>query len=182
MANVKLFDKEFRLYIPDTEIFSAEKRIAEDINIKFKDKNPLFISILNGSFMFATEVFKRITLNDAEISFVKLSSYLGTSSTGKVKKIIGLKENIEGRYVIILEDIIETGITIKKSIELLKSKKPAGVYIATLLLKPDKLKVPLNIDYTGFNISDNFIVGHGLDYNQRGRNFTNIYQEIQNDN
>jgi len=178
MANVKLFDKEFRLYIPDTKIFSAEERIAKDLNMKFKGKNPLFISILKGSFMFATEVFKRITLNDAEISFVRLSSYSGTSSTGIVRSIIGLNENIEGRPIIILEDIIETGITIKKSIELLKLKKPSAIYIATLLLKPDKLQVPLKIDYTGFKISDNFIIGHGLDYNQRGRNFTDIYQEI----
>jgi len=178
MTNVKIFDKEFRLYIPKTKIFSAEEKIAEDINMKFKGKNPLFLSILKGSFMFATEIFKRITLNDAEISFVRLSSYSGTSSTGVVKNIIGLNENIEGRHIIILEDIIETGITIKKSIELLKSKKPAGVYIATLLLKPDKLKVPLKIDYTGFKISDDFIIGHGLDYNQRGRNLPDIYQEI----
>jgi len=178
MANIKIFDKEFRLYIPETKIFSAEEKIAKEINIKFKEKNPLFISILNGSFMFATEVFKRITLNDAEISFVKLSSYDGTSSKGIVKNIIGLKENIEGRHVIILEDIIETGITIKKSLDLLKLKNPASIYVATLLLKPDKLKVPIKIDNAGFKISDNFIVGHGLDYNQRGRNFTNIYQEI----
>jgi len=179
MTNIKIFDKEFCLYIPDTKIFSAEKRIAENINIKFKGKNPLFISILNGSFMFATEVFKRITLNDAEISFVKLSSYSGTSSTGIVKNIIGLKENIEGRHIIILEDIIETGITIKKTIDLLKLKKPSGIFVATLLLKPDKLQVSVKIDNVGFKISDNFIVGHGLDYNQRGRNFTDIYQEIE---
>jgi len=179
MANIKIFDKEFRLYIPDTKIFSAEKRIAEDINIKFKGKNPLFISILNGSFMFATEVFKRINLDDAEISFVKLSSYSGTTSTGKVKNIIGLKNNIEGRNVIILEDIIETGITMKKIIDLLKLKKPSSIYIVTLLLKPNKLQVPLKIDDACFKISDNFIIGHGLDYNQRGRNFTDIYQEIE---
>ncbi|MBK5203594.1 MAG: hypoxanthine phosphoribosyltransferase [Prolixibacteraceae bacterium] len=178
MTNVKIFDKEFRLYIPKTKIFSAEERIAEDINIKFKGKNPLFISILKGSFMFATEVFKRITLNDAEISFVRLSSYSGISSTGKVKSIIGLNENIEGRHIIILEDIIETGITIKKSIDLLKLKKPSDIYVATLLLKPDKLQTPIKIDNAGFKISNNFIIGHGLDYNQRGRNFTDIYQEI----
>jgi len=179
MVNIKIFDKEFRLYIPDTKIFSAEKRIAEDINMKFKGKNPLFISILNGSFMFATEVFKRITLNDAEISFVRLSSYSGTSSTGKVENIIGLNDNIEGRHIVILEDIIESGITMKECLDLIKVKKPASIYIATLLLKPDKLQVPLKIDNSCFKISDNFIVGHGLDYNQRGRNFTDIYQEIE---
>ncbi len=178
MANVKILDKEFELFIPYEKIRSVIEKMADEMNEKLEGKNPLFLCVLNGSFMFAAEIFKRITLLDAEISFVKLASYDGTSTTGKVKELIGLNEHLEGRTVVVLEDIVDTGITIEKTIEQIKAKKPAEVQVATLLLKPDALQKEVQLDYIGLEIPNDFIVGYGLDYNGRGRNLIDILKVV----
>lgn len=133
---------------------------------------------LNGSFMFAAELFKRIELIETEITFVKLASYRGDKTTGEVKQLIGLNENIEGRTVVILEDIVDTGITIENILEQLKKMNPKEIKIATLLLKPDALQKQVQLDYIGLEIPNDFIVGYGLDYDGRGRNLINIYSVI----
>jgi hypoxanthine phosphoribosyltransferase len=176
MKNVTINGKEFELFIPYEKIRSIVEEMAEKMNNDFQDKNPLFICILNGSFMFATEIFKRISLLDAEISFIKLASYSGTKTTGTVKELIGLNEDLTGRTVIVLEDIVDSGITIAKTIEQIKTKNPAEIKIATLLLKPEALQIEVELDYVGLEIPNDFIVGYGLDYNQRGRNLIDIYK------
>ncbi len=176
MKNVTIHDKEFELFITYEKIRSIVEEMAEKMNNDFKDKNPLFLCILNGSFMFAAEVFKRISLLDAEISFIKLASYSGTQTTGEVKQLIGLNEDLSGRTVIVLEDIVDSGITIANTIEQIKAKNPKEVKIATLLLKPDALQVKIQLDYIGLEIPNDFIVGYGLDYNGRGRNLIDIYK------
>lgn len=178
MKKVTINDKDFELFIPYEKIRSVVEDMAEKMNKDFNGKNPLFICILNGSFMFAAEIFKRISLLDAEISFIKLASYSGTSTTGSVKELIGLNESLEGRTVIVLEDIVDTGITIANTIEQIKSKNPAEIKIATLLLKPDALQVEVHLDYVGLEIPNDFIVGYGLDYDGRGRNLIDIYKVI----
>ena len=176
MKNVTIHDKEFELFIPYEKIRSIVEEMAEKMNNEFEGKNPLFLCILNGSFMFAAEIFKRISLLDAEISFIKLASYSGTQTTGTVKELIGLNEDLTGRTVIVLEDIVDSGITIANTIEQIKSKNPAEVKIATLLLKPDALKTNVQLDYIGIEIPNDFIVGYGLDYDGRGRNLIDIYK------
>lgn len=176
MKNVTILDKEFELFIPYEKIRSVVDEMADKMNNDLKGKNPLFLCILNGSFMFAAEIFKRITLLDAEISFIKLASYSGTSTTGSVRELIGLNEDLEGRTVVVLEDIVDSGITIDKTIEQIRSKKPLEIKIATLLLKPDALRIQVPLDYIGLEIPNDFIVGYGLDYDGRGRNLIDIYK------
>lgn len=176
MKNITILDKDFELFIPYEKIRSVVEEMAEKMNNDFKDKNPLFICILNGSFMFAAEIFKRISLLDAEISFIKLASYAGISTTGLVKELIGLNEDLTGRTVVVLEDIVDSGITIAKTIEQIKSKNPLEIKIASLLLKPDALQVKVQFDYIGIEIPNDFIVGYGLDYNGLGRNLIDIYK------
>ncbi len=176
MKNVTIIDRDFELFIPYEKIRSVVEEMAEKMNADFKDKNPLFICILNGSFMFAAEIFKRISLLDAEISFIKLASYSGTNTTGNVRELIGLNEDLSGRLIIVLEDIVDSGITIAKTIEQIQAKNPAEIKIATLLLKPDALKTKVQLDYIGIEIPNDFIVGYGLDYNGRGRNLIDIYK------
>ncbi|MFV0482646.1 MAG: phosphoribosyltransferase [Bacteroidales bacterium] len=173
---VTIFDKTFKKFIDYKEIRSAIQRIACGLNTELKDEKPLFIAVLNGAFMFASDVFKEIDIEGAEISFVKFASYEGDSSTGTVKKLIGFGEEIEGRTIVILEDIIDTGNTlfqIGKQLEGLGVKK---VVTATMLFKPEALRNNIRIDHVGIEIPDKFIVGYGLDYNGLGRNFKNIYQ------
>ena len=179
MKNVTIIDKEFDLFIPYEKIKSIVEEMAEKMNTDLQGKNPLFICILNGSFMFAAEIFKRISLLDAEISFIKLASYAGTNSTGTVKELIGLNEDLTGRTVVVLEDIVDSGITIANTIEQIKTKNPADIKIATLLLKPDALQIKVQLDYIGMEIPNDFIVGYGLDYNGRGRNLIDIYKVIE---
>lgn len=178
MKQVKIHEKTFELYIPYEKLRSVVEAMAEKMNSDFKGKNPLFLCILNGSFMFAAELFKRIDLVETEISFVKLASYQGDKTTGEVKQLIGLNENIAGRTVVILEDIVDTGITIENILEQLKKLNPKEIKIATLLLKPDALQKDVQLDYIGLEIPNNFIVGYGLDYNGHGRNLINIYSVI----
>ncbi|MGD9558131.1 MAG: phosphoribosyltransferase [Mangrovibacterium sp.] len=180
MATIKILDKDFELFIPYEKIRSVIEQIADEMNEKLKGKNPLFVCVLNGSFMFAAEIFKRINLLDAEITFVKLSSYSGASSTGEVKQLIGLNETLAGRTVVILEDIVDTGITIEKTIGQLRAMNPEQLQVATLLLKPDALVRKVDLDYVGLEIPNDFIVGYGLDYGGRGRNLIDIYRVTGN--
>ena len=178
MDTVKILDKEFKLFLPYEKIRSVIEQMADKMNKQLVGKNPLFLCILNGSFMFAAEIFKRISLLDAEISFVKLSSYSGSSSTGEVKELIGLNEDLKGRTVVVLEDIVDTGITITSILTEIQKYQPAEVQIATMLLKPQALKNEVKLDYVGLEIPNDFIVGYGLDYNGRGRNLIDIYKVI----
>lgn len=178
MKQIKIHDKTFRLYISYEQITAVVEKMAEKMNADLAGKNPLFICILNGAFMFAAELFKRINLNEAEISFVKLASYQGDRTSGQVKQLIGLNENIEGRTVIVLEDIVDSGLTISSINETLQKLNPLQVLFASLLLKPDSLKEKVHLDYVGMEIPNDFILGYGLDYNGHGRNFTDIYSVI----
>ncbi len=178
MKQVKVHDKTFKLYIPHEKICSVVEEMADKMNVDLADKNPLFLCILNGSFMFAAELFKRIDLVETEISFVKLASYEGDQTSGKVKQLIGLNEEIKGRTVVVLEDIVDTGITINNIEEQLKKMNPKEVMIATLLLKPDALQKEVELDYVGLEIPNDFIVGYGLDYDGYGRNLIDIYSVI----
>jgi len=179
MKKVKILDKEFEIFIPYKKIRSVVEKMAKQMNNELNGKNPIFLCILNGSFMFATELYKRIDSMNSEISFVKLSSYRGVSTTGKVRELIGLSEDLEGRTVIVLEDIVDTGITISNILEQIKAHKPAEVKIATLLFKPDALQKEVQLDYVGMEIPNKFIVGYGLDYDGMGRNLNDIYKVIK---
>ena len=150
------------------------KVVADKISNDLKGKNPLLLGVLNGSFIFAADLMRMLTI-ESEISFVKMSSYEGTESTGNVKKLVGLNENIEGRTVVIVEDIVDSGLTMERMLEYLKDFKPAEIRICTLLLKPENLKRKLDIDYVAMEIPNDFIVGYGLDYDGLGRNLRDIY-------
>lgn len=175
MKSVSIKDKEFQLFIPEQEIVDAIKKIARKINTDLKDKDPLFVCVLNGSFMFAAELMKYVTI-PCEISFVRMASYQGTQSTGTIKEVYGLEENIENRTLVILEDIVDTGNTMALMIEQLKQRQPADIKIATLLFKPDALKNEIKLDYIAIEIPSDFIVGFGLDYDGYGRNLADIYK------
>lgn len=178
MKQVKLHDKEFRVSIPADKIQDAIAKMAKKINGDYKGKDtPLFISILNGSFMFTADLFKHIDFV-CEVTFLKLTSYKGTASTGAVRQLIGVNEAIEGRDVIVLEDIVDTGITLEQILGQLKSFEPASVRVASLLFKPEAYQKDLDIDYIGMEIPNDFIVGYGLDYDGLGRNLPDIYTLI----
>lgn len=172
---MKIHDKEFVAYITSEEISKAIKKIATQINTDYKGRNPLFVSILNGSFIVAADLFREIEL-ESEISFVKVSSYLDMESTGDIKKLIGLNEPIFNRDVIFIEDIVDSGRTIKKMTEEFKELGAKSIEVAALLFKPESLTVDLNVKYVGFEIPPLFVVGYGLDYNGLGRNLKDIYQ------
>jgi hypoxanthine phosphoribosyltransferase len=179
MKKIKIRDKEFRTFIPYEKIRSTIEIMADKMNVDLEGKNPLFVCILNGSFMFAAEIYKRIEIIESEITFVKLASYQGDKSTGEVKQLIGLNENVRGRTVVVLEDIVDTGITIDNILTQLEGMEPAEVKIATLLLKPDALVKKVQLDYVGLEIPNDFIVGYGLDYDGQGRNLIDIYTLIK---
>ena len=147
------------------------------MNKDMADKKPLFLAVLNGSFVFAADLMRMITI-PCEISFVKLASYQGTTSTGKVTEVIGINEDLTGRHIVIVEDIVDTGLTMKRMVETLGTRNPASVHICTLLVKPEKLQVDLNIEYAAMEIPNDFIVGYGLDYDQEGRNLKDIYTVV----
>ena len=178
MSIIKIKDKTFKTSIPEAEILERVKAVADRINVDMAGKNPLLLGMLNGSFVFAADLMRMITV-PCEVSFVKMSSYQGTSSTGKVKELIGLNEDIKGRTIIIVEDIVESGLTMQKIIETLKARGPEAVYVCTMLFKPDCLKVPLDIKYAAIEIPNDFIVGYGLDYDQQGRNLRDIYTLVE---
>ena len=174
MERIKVRDKEFAISISEENILKEIDRLAARLNRDLEGKNPLFLCVLNGSFMFAADLFRRIDI-PAEISFVKLASYEGTASTGVIKEVIGLSESIAGRTVVVVEDIIDTGCTMQKLLENLGTRSPEAIHVCTLLLKPEKLKVPLNVEYVALEIPNDFIVGYGLDYDGYGRNLRDIY-------
>jgi hypoxanthine phosphoribosyltransferase len=172
---VTIHDKQFIPYIESAELHKRIHEMAKQINENFKGKRPIFLAILNGSFMFAADIFRQIEV-EAEICFVRLSSYAGTHSTGEVVTAIGLDKDIQNRHVILLEDIIDTGRTLTAFLPSLHEKKPASVSIATLLFKPDAAQFKVPIDYCGFRIPNLFVLGYGLDYNGLGRNLPGLYQ------
>ena len=178
MDTVKVKDKTFRISIPEAQILERVKAVADRINKDMAGKNPLLLAVLNGSFMFAADLMRMITI-PCEISFVKLASYQGTISTGTIKEVIGINEDLAGRTVIIVEDIVDTGLTMKRMVESIGTRNPASVHICTLLLKPEKLKVDLDIEYAAMEIPNDFIVGYGLDYDQQGRNLRDIYTVVE---
>lgn len=178
MSIVKVKDKTFRTFIPEAEIQQRVKAVADKLNEDLKDKNPLFLAVLNGSFVFAADLMRMITI-PCEISFVKLASYQGAVSSGKIKEVIGINEDLKGRTVVIVEDIIDTGFTMKRMLEQLGTRDPESLHICTLLVKPGKLQVPLNIEYAAMEIPNDFIVGYGLDYDQQGRNLRDIYTIVE---
>lgn len=178
MSVVQILDKKFKTSIPASEIKERVKAVAERINNDLKDKNPLFLAVLNGSFIFAADLMREITI-PCEISFVKLASYQGTTSTGKITEVIGINEELSGRCIVIVEDIVDTGLTMKRMLETLGTRSPAEIHICTLLVKPDKLQVDLDIEYAAMKIPNDFIVGYGLDYNQQGRNLPDIYTVVE---
>lgn len=178
MSVIQIKDKRFKTFIPEEQIMKEVARVADEINRDLSGTNPLFISVLNGSFMFTADLMKHLTM-PCEVSFVKLASYEGTSSTGKVKELVGLGDDITGRTMVIVEDIVDTGLTMKQLVETLRARGPKDIKIATLLVKPDKLKVELDINYVAMNIPNDFIVGYGLDYDGLGRNYRDIYTVIE---
>lgn len=178
METIKIKDKEFSVSIPEVKILAEVERLAAQISRDLEGKNPLFLAVLNGSFIFAADLFRRITI-PAEISFVKLASYEGTASTGIIKEVIGLSENLAGRTVVIVEDIIDTGCTMQKLLENLGTRAPEAIHVCTLLLKPEKLKVELDVKYVALEIPNDFIVGYGLDYDGFGRNLRDIYTVVE---
>ena len=178
MDTITIKDKQFRISIPAGEIQQRVKAVAERINNDMQGKNPLMIAVLNGSFIFAADLMRHITI-PCEISFVKLASYEGTVSTGKIKEVIGINEDLTGRTVVIVEDIVDTGQTISRMLETLGTRQPESIHVCTLLLKPDKLKVDLDVEYAAIEIPNDFIVGYGLDYNQQGRNLRDIYSVVE---
>jgi len=175
MGKIRILDKEFEKSIPFERIQEVINTMASKIHEDYKNSRPLFLCVLNGAFMFAADLFKHYP-GHCEISFIKLSSYAGTQTTGEVKTLIGLDKEIEGRDVIILEDIVDSGITISHLANDLSAFKPESVRIATLLLKPEALHKEIRLDYVGMEIPNDFIVGYGLDYNGFGRNFRDIYK------
>ncbi|HXS57403.1 MAG TPA: hypoxanthine phosphoribosyltransferase [Hanamia sp.] len=177
MSTLKVHDKEFAPYITSKEIEEQVRRVAEEINKDYAQKRPLFIAILNGAFVFAADLFKQITV-EAEICFIKLASYKGVKSSGKVITAIGLDVDLYGRDVIIIEDIVDTGKTLSQFLPQLEHHHPATLKIAALLHKPTATTHSIKIDYLGFTIPDKFVVGYGLDYDGLGRNIKEIYQLI----
>jgi len=175
MDHIKLHDKKFRIFIPSEKIQESIVKVAQELNDNYKDKqSPLFLSVLNGSFMFTADLLKNIDFQ-CEISFIKLSSYSGTATTGEIRKVLGLTSSVKGREVIILEDIVDTGNTIVELHDILKKNGASKIKICTLLFKPDAYKKELSIDYAALKISNDFIVGYGLDYNELGRQYKDIY-------
>lgn len=175
MPAIKVHDKMFGPYLTAQEIQQQVKKIADTINKDYAGRRPMFIAILNGSFMFAADLFKNLTI-DAEICFIKLASYKGTASSGQVITAIGLDVDLIGKDIIIVEDIVDTGKTLNEFLPTLLHQQPASLKIAALLHKAEATVFPIGIDYIGFTIPDKFVVGYGLDYDGLGRNLQEIYQ------
>lgn len=178
METIQVKDKLFVPFLREEEIQKEIRRVASEINRDYEGKEPLFLCILNGSFMFASDLLKNVTI-PCNVSFVKLASYQGTDTTGKVKELMGLQDSVEGRHVIIVEDIVDTGYTMCDILGSLSDKNAASVAVCALLCKPDKLKVDINLKYLAMNIPNGFIVGYGLDYDGFGRNLRDIYKILK---
>jgi hypoxanthine phosphoribosyltransferase len=171
---IKLHDKQFKVMIPATEIDQAVQRVADKLNEHYAGKTPIFLGVLSGAFLFLSDLVRKTTF-DSQLAFVKISSYEGTQSTGVVKQQFGVDFDIEGRDIIIVEDIVETGHSMNYLLNHLRAKNPASLSICTLFFKPEKFLYDYKIDYTALSIGNEFIVGYGLDYNQLGRNLKDIY-------
>lgn len=171
---ITLGDKTFRVMIPAEEIDQAVTRVAEQLNKRYEGKTPIFLGVLSGSFLFLADLVRKVDFN-SQMAFVKISSYSGTESTGKVTQGLGIDFDIDGRDIIIVEDIVETGHSMTYLLDYLKAKNPASISICTLFFKPEKFLYEYEIDYTALSIGNEFIVGYGLDYNQLGRNLKDIY-------
>jgi len=174
MSKIQILDKQFNLFLPASEIELAIDKIAQLMNKELSGKEVLFIAILNGAFMFAADLYKRLTI-PSRITFLKLASYEGTSSTGKIKRLIGLESDLKDLIVVVLEDIVDTGTTLDHIMKQLKGYEPAEIRIATLFLKPDVYSYQIPLDYVGIEVPNRFIVGYGLDYNGYGRNLKDLY-------
>ncbi len=174
MKEIQIRDKKFRVLISSDKIQEGISRVAEKINMELKGQQPIFICVLNGAFIFAADLLKKITI-ECEISFVKLASYYGTTSSGQVKTLIGLDENVKNRTVVILEDIVDTGLTVETIVKQLGIFEPAKIKIATLLFKPEAYHKNIKVDYAALEVPNDFLVGFGLDYDGFGRNLEDIY-------
>ena len=174
MKEIQVLDKKFREYISEKEISDRMDILAEKINYDFDGKEVVFLGILNGAFLVAADLFKRINIK-AKISFVKLASYEGTKSSGTIKELIGWNEDIKNKYVIVVEDIVDTGNTLERIVDELVIRKVSGIKIATLLFKPEAYTKDIPVDYIGFEIPNDFVIGYGLDYDGYGRNLPSIY-------
>ena len=172
---IQVHDKRFEPFITEATLQQRIKELAAEISKDLQGTKPLFIAILNGSFMFAADIFKHLTI-EAEISFIKLASYKGVKSTGNVVTAIGLDEDLFGRTVVILEDIVDTGKTLHQFLPQLRHQQPKKLLVASLLHKPDALTHAVQIDYLGFSVPNKFLLGYGLDYDGLGRNLPEIYQ------
>jgi hypoxanthine phosphoribosyltransferase len=170
---ITIKDKTFVPFITAETIQERIQELAQQINQDYADKQPLIVVVLNGAFLFAADLAKHLTI-PCEITFIRVASYTATSSSGQVKQILGLNESLEGRDIIVVEDIVDTGLTLAQVCEQLQAKGPASLSIATLLFKPDALKQPLDLQYIGFEIENRFVLGYGLDYDGLGRNTPNI--------
>lgn len=175
MNTIKVLDKEFVPFIQEEKILKRVEELAQKINEDYKDKNPIFIAVLNGSFIFASDLFKKITI-PSQISFIKLASYKGTTSTGNVITAIGLEESLKDRHVILLEDIIDTGKTLSEFLPQIQNHGVASLNVAALLMKPEASQYDIPVTYLGFEIENKFVLGYGLDYDGYGRNIPEIYQ------
>jgi len=175
MTDIWVKDKKFSLFLTEDEISAGIKNIAESIKRDLEDKDPLFVCVLNGAFMFASDLIKQLDF-PCEVCFIRLKSYAGTKRESKVKEIYGLIEEIKNRHVVIFEDIIDTGYTVSGLMENLNKKNPASLRVATLLFKPEALQLAIKPDYVAIKIPNEFIVGYGLDYEGHGRNLRNIYK------
>ena len=178
MSRVTLNDKTFETSITEAEIKERVRAVARQISHDMEGKNPLLLGVLNGAFIFAADLMREMTI-PCEISFVKLASYQGTTSTGTIKEVMGINEDLTGRHIVIVEDIVDTGLTMKRMIESLGTRNPASVSICALLVKPEKLQVELDLKYVALQIPNDFIVGYGLDYDQQGRGLKDIYTLVK---
>lgn len=178
METLQVKDKTFAISIPAAEIQKQIRRVAEEINRDLAGREPLFLPVLNGSFIFAADLLREVTI-PCEVSFIKLASYQGTHSTGEIREVIGLNADITGRDVVIVEDIIDSGMTIAHMLETLEKQNPASISVCSLLVKPDALKVEIPIHYRCMDIPNDFIVGYGLDYDGFGRNTKDIYTLVK---
>lgn len=172
---VEIKDKTFIPFLEQDKIQERVNELGKEISRDYTGKQPVILGILNGAFMFFSDLAKQITIS-SELSFIKISSYSGESSSGKVSQMIGLETNLTDRHVIVVEDIVDTGLSMKHLVAMIKDKNPASLAVATLLHKPEAIKHPIKLDYVGFNIPNKFVVGYGLDYDGLGRNLPEIYQ------
>lgn len=174
---IHVLDLDFVPFIDREQLQIRIQEIAAQISEDYREKAPVFVPILNGAFMFASDLFKEISI-PCEVSFIKLASYTGTESTGVIKQVLGIQMDISGRHVVIVEDIVDTGLTMAEVIRIFSAMNPASLTVASLFVKPEAVQVELPIGYTGFEIDNKFILGYGLDYNGFGRNYPDVYVKV----